>query len=126
MTINYAIIGRRIKELRVQNNISQAKLAELVEMSVAYISIIETGKKQASLKSLVLIADTLGVTVDNLLNGNQKNDINQYQTEFAPIMDGCSCYEKRIIYEVALAAKRSLVENRRLCNDDKSIYYHRP
>ena len=116
MTINYEIIGRRIKELRVQNHISQAKLAELVEMSVAYISYIETGKKQASLKSLVLIADTLGITVDNLLNGNQKNDNSQCQTEFEAIFDGCSCYEKRIVYEVALATKQSLITNRKLSN----------
>ncbi len=114
MALNAEMIGRRVRESRIQKHMSQEALSELISMSVTYISHIETAKKQASLESLVRIADVLGVTVDNLLNGNQANDLAEYKTELAQLFDNCSSYEKRIVYEIALAAKKSLVENRGL------------
>jgi len=112
MALNSKFIGRMIKESRIQKHMSQAVLAELIDMSVAYISYIETAKKQASLEALVRIAEVLGVTVDTLLTGNQVNDSTEYHTEMALLFKGCSSYEKRIVYEISLAAKKSLVENR--------------
>jgi len=114
MTLNFRIIGRRVNELRTQNHMSQANLAEQVDMSVTYISNIETARKQASLKSLVLIADALGATVDSLLSGNQTNDLSEYKMELTQLLEGCSSYEKRIVYEIAMAVKSSLIKNRGL------------
>jgi transcriptional regulator with XRE-family HTH domain len=112
MSVNFEIIGRRIKESRVNNQMSQANLAERVDMSVTYISHIETAKKQASLEALVRIANVLGVTVDYLLSGNQVNDSAEYRTDLVRLIEGCSSYEKRIIYEIASATKKSLLENK--------------
>lgn len=114
MALNTKMIGRRVKESRIQKHMSQETLAELIDLSVTYISHIETAKKQASLESLVRIADALGVTVDNLLNGNQANDPTEYIADLALLFENCSSYEKRIVYEIALATKKSLVENRGL------------
>ena len=114
MTVNFRIIGRRVNELRTQNHMSQANLAEQVDMSVTYISNIETARKQASLKSLVLIADALGVTVDSLLSGNQTNDLSEYKMELTQLLEGCSSYEKRVVYEIAMTVKSSLIKNRGL------------
>ena len=112
MALNIKIIGRRVKEFRLQGRLSQADLAERVDMSVAYISQIETGKKQASLESLVRIAEVLGVTVNHLLNGNQANDHTEYLAEMAQLFEGCTGFEKQVIYEVASATKKSLWDNK--------------
>jgi transcriptional regulator with XRE-family HTH domain len=90
---------------------SQEDLAEQINMSVSYISRIETAKKQASLEALVRISNVLGVTVDHMLNGNQTNDQAEYRTDLVQLIEGCTSYEKRIVYEIALAAKKSLIEN---------------
>lgn len=111
MSLNFIIIGRRIKETRIHKGLSQWELAELINVSVSYISRIETAKKHASLESLVGIANVLGVTVDKLLTGNQMNDTTEYHAELVYLMEGCSSFEKRIIYEVALATKKSLRDN---------------
>ena len=74
MHVNFTHIGRRVKEIRNLKDMSQAELAEQIDMSVPYISLIETGKKKASLTTLLLISNTLGVTIDTLLNGNQTSD----------------------------------------------------
>ena len=58
------------------------------------------------------IANVLGVTVDHMLNGNQINDLAEYKSDMAHIIEDCSSYEKRIIYEIAFAAKKNLSENR--------------
>ena len=86
LRINYPRIGRRIQEIRKMRKMSQADLAEYTNMSVSYISHIETSIKKASLESLVRIANVLGVTVDQLLNGNQVNDRVEYSAELAELL----------------------------------------
>ena len=114
MALNNKIIGARIKEYRLLKFISQADLAERVNMSSAYISYIETGKKQVSLESLVRIVDVLGITVNHILKGNQAYDLLEYQTDMGLLFEDCSIFEKRVIYDIALAAKKSLIENKDL------------
>jgi transcriptional regulator with XRE-family HTH domain len=111
MTLNFKLIGRRVKETRTSKLISQAELAEQINMSVPYISHIETATKQVSLKALVQIANVLGVTVDTILNGNQSNDPAEYHLELVYLIDDCNSAEKRFIYEIASAAKNILRNN---------------
>ncbi len=118
MVLNFKVIGIRVKEARLQKRMSQAVLAERIAMSVTYISHIETAKKQASLESLVRIANVLGVTVNAFLYGNQANDLSEYRTELVLLLDDCTSYEKRIIYEIAFAAKRSIRNNEWLQHKD--------
>jgi transcriptional regulator with XRE-family HTH domain len=119
MSLNFKLIGLRIKESRLRKRMSQAELAERIDMSVSYISRIETAKKQASLNSLVRIANALGVTVDHMLNGNQTSDSAEYRIDLVQLLEGCTSCEKRIIYEIASAVKKSLCDNKWLhCKGD--------
>lgn len=111
MSLNFKIIGIRVKESRMRKHISQAELAELIDMSVTYISHIETAKRHASLESLVRIANALEVTVDHFLCGNQTSDCKEYRTDLAVLFEDCNSCEKRILYEIALATKKSLRDN---------------
>ena len=52
-SVDHRQIGYRIKEVREQNNFSQAELAEKTELSVSYISHIENAKRKASLESII-------------------------------------------------------------------------
>lgn len=45
ISVNHRQIGYRIKEVREQNHISQAQLAEMTDLSVSYISHIEMQKE---------------------------------------------------------------------------------
>lgn len=112
MPLNFKLIGLRIKEARATKQMSQTDLAERINMSMQFISQIETAKKHASLESLVRIGNVLGVTVDFMLNGNQINDLLEYQTDMAQLLNGCNSYEKRVIYEMAASTKKILLENK--------------
>ncbi|MBQ8786299.1 MAG: helix-turn-helix transcriptional regulator [Oscillospiraceae bacterium] len=114
MTINYKRIGNKIKIFRKSKHMSQADLAELTELSVPYISHIETGRKKASLETLVKIADVLNVTVDRLLCGNQEHNSKDYEPELRELISDCSIYEKSVIYDTAHSVKKSLRMNNEL------------
>ncbi len=98
--IDHKQIGNRIKEVREQNDYSQAKLAEETDLSVSYISHIENAKRKASLESIVRIVNVLGITVDELLEGVQLHNPTDYQTDIDLLMAECSPDEKRFIFEL--------------------------
>ena len=112
MQVNFMLIGKRVRETRTQQKLSQQQLAEKADLSVCYISHIENGRKQASLSALINIANALGITVDELLSGNQLYNPTDYQTDIDLIMDDCSLLERRIIFELITAAKDILRNNR--------------
>ena len=111
MNVNFKIIGKRIQEVRKQQEMTQAELAALTDMSDSYISYIETAKKQASLESLVRISNALGITVDELLSGNQLHNPTDYQTDIDLLMEDCSLLERRFIYELISVAKYIIRNN---------------
>ena len=100
---------------------SPADLAEQTGMSVSYISHIETGIKHASLESGVRIANALGITVDQVLNGNQTGNREEYKTELFELISDCSGYERGIIHDIAAAVKRSLRDHSDLLPKDDEI-----
>lgn len=111
MDVNFKLIGKRIQEVRKQQEMTQAELAALTDMSDSYISYIETTKKQASLESLVRISNALGITVDELLSGNQLHNPTDYQTDIDLLMEDCSLLERRFIYELISVAKYIIRNN---------------
>ena len=96
--IDYVLIGKRVKEVRNQLKVSQATLAEMTGLSVTYISHIETAYKKASLTSLVNIANAAGISVDELLYGNQDHYATDYHLDTKLLIESCDHAEKRFIY----------------------------
>lgn len=114
MAINFELLGKRIKEVRVRRLLSQEELSELADVTAQYISYVETGRKRVSLQVLVNIADGLSVSVDELLVGNQKIEIPLYLMELTSLLEECNRYERRIVYEQIISLVKSLKENRKL------------
>lgn len=118
-TINHRQIGKRIKEIREQNNLSQAELAEATNLSVSYISHLENAKRKASLESVLRIVNALGITVDELLAGVQLHNPTSYQTDIDLLMAECSEKEKRFVYEIIKASIEALHHNGWHISSDK-------
>lgn len=96
--INYSLIGKRIRETRTKMKLSQAVLAEMSGLSTRYISHIETARKKASLSSLVSIANAVGISVDEILYGNQTAYKTDYQLDIVLLIEDCTPSEKRYLY----------------------------
>ena len=66
--MDYSLLGRRIREERLQLHLTQEKLAEEINISTAYLGQIERGERSVTLDKLIPLANRLGVTVDFLLS----------------------------------------------------------
>ena len=60
--------GYRVKEIRLKQNISQEELAFRCGLSKNYISDVERGTRNISLKAISKLADGLKVEVKELFN----------------------------------------------------------
>ena len=67
MQINYILLGQRIRAFRTKKGITQMELAERIDRSAAYMSYVETAYKSCSLDTLVMVANELNVSTDDLL-----------------------------------------------------------
>lgn len=69
--VDPSAVGRRIRRLREKAGLTQAELGGS-RYTPAYVSIIESGKRQVPERALAYIADKLGVDVGELLSGRPK------------------------------------------------------
>jgi len=63
----FSIIGHNIKIERTIKNLTQAKLAELIDVHEKYIGVIEAGKQNVTVRTLNKIAAALNVEITKLL-----------------------------------------------------------
>ena len=120
MEIDYPALGKRIKAFRREAGLSQALLAEFIDVSPQYISHIETARKKASLEMLVRIANALDVTLDQLIADNLACSQACCDTELYRLISGCTAYERRVILDIAMATRYILEENLWILNINKS------
>ncbi|UOQ43389.1 helix-turn-helix domain-containing protein [Halobacillus salinarum] len=71
------IIGKRIKQLRENNNLSQKRVSEALGVSNVQLSRYESGSRQPDYETLKKIADYFEVSIDYLFGRsfNSKDDI---------------------------------------------------
>ena len=98
--IDYKLIGERIKEARGIKNVTQEKLAELVDVSVAYISKVERGG-QINLKKLAQISLVLEASMEFLVTGIVAEDKSHLNRELYDILVKCTPEKQRLIYNMA-------------------------
>ena len=103
MEINYEAIRTRIKRLRKANGFTQESLAEAAGISVDGLQSIERGVRQPSLQTLLNICGVFGITIDELLAGNQPAARDEYVASINSIMSGCMPYEKQVLYDIICA-----------------------
>ena len=60
------VFAERLKELRIEKNLGQEKLAADLGLSHGIISLWENGLREPKLSNLVLLAKYFGVSIDYL------------------------------------------------------------
>lgn len=86
--MDYKRLGERIREERLRLRLTQAQLAEAIDISDTYMGAIERGERGLSLDTLVLLVERLGVTVDYLLADSVSDTDPNILEQFKQIMDG--------------------------------------
>jgi transcriptional regulator with XRE-family HTH domain len=67
----YDKVGKRLKELRLQQGWTQQQLAEKASISVAFLSYIEQGRRKGSLQTYADLAKALGMELSELLRSDK-------------------------------------------------------
>lgn len=68
-----SIIGNRIRELRLEKKLSQEALADLAEIDRTYITGVETGRRNVTVKVLHRIILALGTNYKEFYNHHSFN-----------------------------------------------------
>ena len=58
--------GKRLKALRLDHNLTQLELAEILDMSPNFIGMIERGERNTTVENVFKIARALNVKLSNL------------------------------------------------------------
>lgn len=98
--INFSIIGMRLKQARMDKKITQEKLAEILDVSVAYISRVERGSTTINLKRLFELCSLLEVSVGQILDGTSSNSDSYLNTAFNDLLKNCPPEKMDLIYNV--------------------------
>ena len=101
MALDYTIIGERLKKARIDSNLTQEKVAEKLDVSIAFLSRIERGSSHISLKRLSQICDILGITEGSILNGSSNNSNTYLSSEFDNILKNTTPEKQKLIYKIA-------------------------
>lgn len=97
MTIDYKLLGERIKAQRKIKGTTQEHFAEYLNVSVGYISQIERGITRVSLERLMDITEYLECSAAYLLEGTNTKEGNYLVNEFNTLYQKLSNYEKRTL-----------------------------
>lgn len=78
MKTQQTIIGKNIRTLRCQRNMSQERLALEAEISLSNLRLIEQGMANPTILTLLRIANSLHVTINDILYQNP-NEVKEVQ-----------------------------------------------
>ena len=100
MEVDYKAIGQRIKIARIKKGVTQETVADLIDITPAHMSNVETGKTKVSLPTLIAIANALSVSVDNVIASKIV-----FEKEAKDIFSDCDEYEVRFLVDLMKSAK---------------------
>ena len=98
--MDYKRLGKRIREERLKLNLTQAQLAEAIDISDTYMGAIERGERSLTLDTLVRLVNRLGVTVDYLLSDSVADNDSNIMEQFRQIVDSQPMERKQMAIHV--------------------------
>ena len=101
MALDYSIIGERIRKSRLSKKMTQEKLAEELNVSVAFVSRIERGSAHLNLRRLSEICAILEIDEGTILNGTSMESKNYLSEEFGKLLKDAPTETQRLIYDIA-------------------------
>lgn len=102
--MDYKKLGKRIREERLRLNLTQAQLAEAIDISDTYMGAIERGERSLTLDTLVRLVNRLGVTIDYMLSDSVLDNDSNIMEQFKQIID-CQPLERK---QMAISVLRTI------------------
>jgi len=104
MLMDRKALGAAIKAARLENKITQEKLAEMIGVAPSHVKQIEAGSRSPSVEVLYKLAHTLNFSVDDIFFPGRKDDQKLlYKVERS--LQQCSVHDLRVVYSTITALK---------------------
>lgn len=68
MNLDKKLLGKQIRQRRIENKISQEKLSEIIDISPRHMCTIENGKSFPSIDTFLKIAETLNIDLNEFFD----------------------------------------------------------
>ena len=88
--LNFEIIGKKIKEIRISRHLTQEYVANATDVNTSHISNIENNRVKVSLSTLVQICNALDTTVDYILADEYNQPSTVIEHEILKEVQGCT------------------------------------
>ena len=108
MSVDYKDMGKRIREFRESKHMTQAALSELAGIEPSNLSHIERAATKVSLPTLMNIANTLEVSLDELVCGSLVKSEHIAVRQLNELLSDCSPDELQAVIEMAKVMKKIL------------------
>lgn len=96
--INFKAMGQRIKDERKLQELTQEKLAEMLDVTIEHLSHVETGTSRASLMLIEKISEILQIDEETLMFGTAyERNINK---ELVEKIDSLSPNKKQAVLNI--------------------------
>ena len=113
MDVKLKGVGARIRDARKKCGLSQADLAEKLNISLSHMGDIETGRTNFGVDILMRMTEVLQVSADVLIRTNVPEVDVVYASEFGKLTEGCSSSEKEAILQTIHSMKTAFMDNRK-------------
>ena len=100
--VDYVKMGKRIREARKAQNLTQEAASEKCDITSAYYGNIERGDKKMSIETLAKVSQGLNLSVDYLLFGEMQDELALHLSEIKHLV-GDDQMEKYLIVIKAIA-----------------------
>ena len=98
--MDYTRLGRRIREERTKLRLTQAALAEAIDISDTYMGAIERGERSLTLDTLVRLVNRLDVSVDYILADYVSDSDDNIIEQFKQLTDNQPLERKQMAVDV--------------------------
>ena len=101
-------IGARLKQARLAKNLTQPQLAEAADISVSFLSNLETGRQAMNIKTMASLLDILNVSADWLLGNSTDSANHAAALEIEKELSSCTPKERETILRLVLLMKEAI------------------
>lgn len=108
--INYSLLGKNIKQCRLEKHLSYKELFHLSNVSEKTLRNIESGNSGISITNLISISNALNVSIDYLLMDSLKNKTTAIQFMLSHVFEGLTSEETEILTETGYLIKGQLIK----------------
>jgi len=97
------LFGKRIKELRKQNKLTQEELSEMLGVFPKQVGNIETGTTFTTMNNIEKLAKVLNVEIEDLFTFSQQKERHDLVVEINNMLNKATDDKLRIIYKIIKA-----------------------